>query len=143
MSPKQFSNLAFASLLLIFATQAYLVYDYFQTTRAGLVRESDAILQEAFKAELNIRHNKFKYLMGEDKVVIPPPPTKENTVKADFSTTRDLKGDILGVFDLAVNKVVSNLVPLDVERLDSITGTILKSRNISTDFTINVVDLSL
>jgi len=140
MSPKQYSYLAFASLLLIFASQAYLVYDYFQTTRAGLVRESDTILQEAFKAELNIRHDKFKYLMGEERVVVPPPPTKENTVKADFSSTHDLKGNILGVFDLAVNKVVSNLVPLDIIRLDSITGTILKTRNISSDFTIHVVD---
>jgi two-component system phosphate regulon sensor histidine kinase PhoR len=140
MSPKQISYLAFACLLLIFSTQAYLVFDYFQTTRAGLVRESDTILQEAFKTELNIRHNKFQYLMGEENVIVPPPPTKENTIKADFSTNSDLKGNILGVLDLAINKVVSNLVPMDIAHLDSITGRILKSRNINADYALNIID---
>ncbi len=140
MSPQRIFYIAFFCLLLILSTQAYLVYDYFQTTHAGLVRESDTILQEAFKSELNFRHKKFKYLIGEQDVVIPPPPSKENTVKVNFSTNRALDGNILSALDLAVHKVVSDLVPLNMACLDSITDTILKARKISSDFTINLVD---
>ena len=76
MSPQRIFYIAFFCLLLILSTQAYLVYDYFQTTHAGLVRETDTILQEAFKSELNIRHKKFKYLIGEQDVVLLPPQKK-------------------------------------------------------------------
>ena len=79
MSPKHISYIAGICLLLIMATQAYLVYDYYQTTRAGLVRESDAILQEAFRKDLSIRGEAYKHSVGEDTLKTPPPSTNENT----------------------------------------------------------------
>jgi len=77
MSPKHISYIAGICLLLIMSTQSYLVYDYYQTTRASLVRESDAILQEAFRKDLSIRNQEYKHSVGEDTLKTAPPSTKK------------------------------------------------------------------
>lgn len=142
ISPKQIYYIAAICLLFILGTQAYLVYDYFQTTRAGLVRESDSIIEEAFKKDLNLRNKTFEHLIGADKTtIVPPPPTKRNSFKAaDFSKTKDLKGNLIGVFELAINNIVSKLVPMKLASLDSITGKVLESRNINTNYNIKIID---
>src|ERR1035437_8045024 len=118
INPKQISFLATICLLFILGSQAFLVYDYFQTTRAGLVRESDTIIEEVFKKDLNSRNRKFEHLIGADSItVVPPPPTKGNIFKADLSKTKEIKGNELGTFELAINQIVSKLVPIQLASL--------------------------
>ena len=74
MSIKQLHLTLIISLIAILSSQGYLVYEYFQTTKAGLVRESEAIIQEAFRYELDQRHAKYKKIIGEDTITTPPPP---------------------------------------------------------------------
>lgn len=129
-------------LLLILVAQTYLVFDYFRTTRAALIRESDTILEQAFKSELDIRQEKRSKLHNEDNMIVPPPPTKENTIKIDLRDTNDAQKTIIGSLDLVINSIVSKDFPLNIRSLDSITNQIILSRDIHTKFVINIVDKS-
>jgi len=142
MSPKHISYIAGICLLFIMATQAYLVYDYYQTTRAGLIRESDAILQEAFRKDLSKRHLIYKRMMGEETIVIPPPFVENKAKKYDCSNVTDFTGSVLAVLDLVVNEEVSRMVPLNLHQLDSTLAVILRSRNIQSDFFVTLIDPS-
>ncbi len=140
MSPKHISYIAGICLLLIMATQAYLVYDYYQTTRAGLVRESDAILQEAFRKDLSIRGEAYKHSVGEDTLKTPPPSTNENTASTSIQLAKEYKDNLTTLLDLTINNFISKSIPLNLNKLDSITGTILASRQIHSAYIINLVD---
>ncbi|MDD4970408.1 MAG: HAMP domain-containing sensor histidine kinase [Paludibacter sp.] len=127
-------------ILLILGSQAYIIYDNYKLTRKSLIRESDAILETAFRKDLSIRHKTFKHLRKEDDIIAPPPQTAKNTIKVDMSKYNDLGNNTLGTIDLAINYVVGTLVPLNLNRLDSITGTILKARGINSTYTVNIID---
>ncbi len=74
MSPQRISYIAITCLFLIFFTQAYLVFDHFQNTRASLSRESNSIIEDAFRKELNQRNTLFKYLAKEDTITVSAHP---------------------------------------------------------------------
>jgi two-component system, OmpR family, phosphate regulon sensor histidine kinase PhoR len=140
MSPKRISYIAVGCLVLIFSIQAFIVYDYFTTTRAGIIREVDGIVQEAFRKELNQRHKVYRTILHEETFVTPPPSTGNNTTKYDSSKTIDFGDNVLGILDLAVNTEVSRLVPLNLYHLNTIIGTILQARNIHSDYLIQVLE---
>ncbi|MEI8085115.1 MAG: HAMP domain-containing sensor histidine kinase [Paludibacter sp.] len=140
MTPQRIAYIAAICLVFILVSQVLLVNDYFQTTRAGLVRESDAILQDAFRKDLNQRRKLFKHLVHEDDVIVPPPPTKENTKHFDGSKMTDYGGNFLGLIDLAINSTISDSVPVNLNDFNSIVETELKSRNISSEFVIALVN---
>lgn len=140
MVPKHISYLAGICLLFIMATQAYLVYDYYQTTRAGLVRESDAILQEAFRKDLSIRYQKYKHSVGEDTLKTPPPSTKENTASASIELANEYKNNLPLFLDLVMSTYLNKKVPLNLHNLDKVTGTILQSRKIHSKYIINLLN---
>ena len=130
MTPKQISYFTALCLMLILATQVYLTFEYFQTTRAGLVRESDAILEEAFKNDLEIRRRVYKLIENDFKVDVSKPSSKSDRVIYDFSKRSDYADNVMGLIDLGINNYISKYVPIKIQQLDSITGTILKKRNI-------------
>jgi signal transduction histidine kinase len=141
ISPKQISYIAAICLLFILVTQAFLVYDYFQTTRAGLVRESDAIIEESFKKDLEIRRKLF----NESEIVLPPSSTALSTNKPtfyDFSKRSDYSNNIIGLVDLAINIHISKKVPISIQRLDSITGSVLNARGINTKYAVTMINPS-
>lgn len=140
MSPKHISYIAGICLLLIMATQGYLVYDYYQTTRAGLVRESDDILLSSFRKDLTYRNKAFEKSRHEDTITIIPPSTNKNTVKVDLRKSKSKDKSLIGQLDLIINTVVSKDFPLNLQTLDSITGTVLASRQIHSAYIINLVD---
>jgi len=140
MSPKHISYIVGICLLFIMATQAYLVYDYYQTTRAGLVRESDAILQEVFRKDLSIRSQVYKHSVGEDTLKTPPPSTKENTASTSIKLAREYKDNVTTLLDLTINNFISKSVPVNLNKLDSITEIILASRQIHSAYIINLVN---
>jgi len=140
MTPLRFTYIAAVCLLLIFSTQAFLVYDHFCTTRSSLTRESNAIIEEAFKKELCQRNNYYKHITGEDTVKTPPPQTKQNTVKLDIRNATIYKDNLSMLLELSMNEFVSKTVPMNFHNLDSITESILQARNIHSEFLINIVD---
>ncbi len=141
LTSKQISYIVIACLVLILSAQAYLVYDYYVTTKAGLVRESEAIMDEVFKKDLNRRNKIFDRLMKNDSItVVAPPQTRQNTFKADMSHAKELKGNALGTIELAIHCIVSQKVPLDITRVDSVAGEVLKSHNINSNYYLKIVD---
>ena len=140
MSPKLISYIAAICLFFILVSQAFLVNDYFQTTRAALIRESDAIIQDAFRNELNLRHKKYRDLTGEDTISAPPKALNENSKNYDGSKMSEYSGNMLGLVDLAINTEISQLVPIHLQNLDSISGKLLHSRNIDSKFMIEFIN---
>jgi len=140
MSPKHISYIAGICLLFIMATQAYLVFDYYQTTRAGLVRESDDILLSSFRKDLTYRNKAFEKSRHEDTITIAPPPNNKNTIKVDLRKSKSKEKSVIGQLDLVINTVVSESFPINLYKFDSITGTILTSRQIHSAYIINLVD---
>ena len=140
MSPKSISYIAGICLLLIMATQAYLVFDYYQTTRAGLIRESDDILLSSFRKDLTYRNKAFEKSRHEDTITIAPPPNNKNTIKVDLRKSKSKEKSVIGQLDLVINTVVSESFPINLYKFDSITGTILTSRQIHSAYIINLVD---
>jgi signal transduction histidine kinase len=140
MSPKSISYIAGICLLLIMATQAYQVYDYYQTTRSGLIRESDDILLSSFRKDLTYRNKAFEKSRHEDTITIAPPPNNKNTIKVDLRKSKSKEKNVIGQLDLVINTVVSESFPINLHKFDSITGTILTSRQIHSAYIINLVD---
>jgi two-component system, OmpR family, phosphate regulon sensor histidine kinase PhoR len=147
ITPKQITYIAAISLLLILGTQTFLVYDYYQTTRAGLVRESDAIIQEAFKKELNIRTYKHSKISSNHKnsidTIRPPASVRSNEkVLASYNVDKMNinKDDYMSLINIAINEYTSKKIPINIKKLDSIVGGILISRGIHADYQIKLVN---
>jgi hypothetical protein len=140
MSPKPITYIAGICLLLIMSTQAYLVYDYYQTTRAGLVRESDDILLSSFRKDLTHRNEAFEKSIHCDNIITPPPQNNKNTFDVNLKKSKSKEKSVIGQLDLVINTVVSKNFPINLQTLDSITGTILASRQIHSAYVINLVD---
>lgn len=139
MSTKNISYIAIISIVFILLTQSYLVYDYFQTVRFALIRESDAILKEAFRKELNQRNSKYvkPELESESSVDVN---TEDDIVDFDMRKVETEDESLLNKFDIVMHVFISKLIPLDMQKIDSITSQILQIRNINSDFSIQLVN---
>ena len=82
---KQISYMVIICLFVILGAQFYMVYDYYQTTRAGLVRESDAILQETFKKDLNVRRTDYNKITRSDVIDLTKKSKSKKETGYDFT----------------------------------------------------------
>jgi len=140
MKIKLFTVISVVGILFILFSQGLIVYQHYKQAREFLIKESDAILETAFRKELSLRTKKYSELIGEERFITPPPPTKENTVRVDISKMNDIGDNSLGRVDLAMNYVISTKVPVDVNRLDSLAGTVMADRNIHSAYFIKMID---
>ncbi|MDD3490798.1 MAG: HAMP domain-containing sensor histidine kinase [Paludibacter sp.] len=129
------------SLFIVFFSQGYLVYDYYSTTRDGLIRESDAILDEVFREELNKRNTFYKHLTGEDTLKTPPPATVSNVATFTPEQAKEFKDNISMLLQLTMNTFVSKTVPTNILMLDSIAGAALNKRRIESKYTIRILSM--
>jgi signal transduction histidine kinase len=129
-------------LFLILASQIYVVYDYFILNKKSLEREIIAVLNDAYNEELNIRHKSLSPKKGETQYITPPPQTKNNTVVYNFDKMNVDKTDVLGLLNAMVNDFTSKKAPLNIHKLDSIIVSILKKRNIQSDFVVRIINPS-
>jgi len=141
MSTKTISYIAIISLFLVFLTQAFLIVDYFQTVREALIRESDAIIAEAFRKDLDVRNSKFK---SKDTLKVAQ---KINPISGDVDdgvvfNMGESGGDggLLNNFDLIMNLFISTYIPIQLMNIDSITGDILHKRNIFSDYLVQIIE---
>jgi len=140
MKTRIITYLSVLGILLILVSQALIVYENYQQTRKSLIRESDAIIEDAFRKDITIRNKIYKQITHEDTVTVIPPPPKNNPNKVDMSKYKDHGNNTLGIIDLAVSNYINGKVPLNINRLDSLTGTILQSRNIHSSYSVNIID---
>jgi len=132
--------LSVLGIIFILLSQAYIVYVNYSETRFFLTRESDVVLESAFRKELSGRVKAYNHLRGEDNLLIPPRPTKSNTKKVDMRGLNNIGNNSLGAIDLAINNLISTLNPLNISRLDSITADLLRTQNINSVYLINIID---
>lgn len=127
MKTRVITYISIIGILLIFLAQSYVVYQNFKITRDFLTRETDAIIDEAFHLELNMRQNS---LSKGIEVAPPPPSTPKNSVVYNVDKMNIDKDDLIGLINIGINDYVSKKKPINMEKLDSVAGVILKSRNI-------------
>lgn len=142
MSTKYISYIAIVSIVFILLTQSYLVYDYFQTVKFALIRESDAILKEAFRVDLDQRTFIYKELNEEDSVRSSFEVQTNDDEFVDF----DMRGvggadeGFLNKFDIVMHSFISTNVPININTIDSIIGINLQNRNINSIFAVQIVN---
>lgn len=140
MSTKNISYIAIISIVFILLTQSYLVYDYFQTVRFALIRESDAILKEAFRNELNRRNTYVSSMQSDIVPQINDVDTDGGVMDFDMRETGGDEESILNRLDIMLHVFISKLVPININKIDSITSQILKTRNINSDYSIQLIN---
>lgn len=122
--PNYLYLLVLISLLAITIAQSLLVFDYFKTTRDGLIRESDAILLNTFEKDIENRMKCRK----EDTINI------SRRIEYDFSAMSEKDLNASDAINLVLNMVISKDVPFNMSKFDSVANTVLQSRGINTDF---------
>lgn len=140
MSTKKITYIAIVSIVLILLTQAYLVVDYFQTVKFSLIKESDAIIKEAFRVDLNQRNLIFKNKMMINSLPDDIPQGKDGVGVFDMRSVSDSDNGLLNKLDIIVNGIVSKLAPVNVVAIDSIMGPILLMRNIHSKYIVQIVN---
>jgi len=140
MKLKLITYFSITGILIILLAQAYIVVENYKETRVYLTQESNAILESAFRNDLTIRVKLFKRAIGENNLVAAQPHAPKNPTKVDMSKANNIGDNALGTVDLAINNVISSKAPLQADRLDSVTGTILTQRNIHSPYVINILD---
>ncbi len=140
MSTKNISYIAIISIVFILLTQSYLVYDYFQTVRFALIRESDAILKEAFRNELNQRNTYVSSMQSDSVPQINDVDTDGGVMDFDMRETGGDEESILNRLDIMLHVFISKLVPININKIDSITSQILQVRNINSDYSIQLIN---
>jgi two-component system, OmpR family, phosphate regulon sensor histidine kinase PhoR len=140
MKTRIITYLSVLGVLLILASQAYIVYENYQQTRKSLIRESDAIIEEAFKKDVTIRLNLYKHLTHQDTATVIPAAPKTPDTKIDMSKFKEHGNNSFGLLDLAISNFVGSKIPLEINRLDSLTGNILKAHDINSAYSVNIID---
>ncbi|HLP04487.1 MAG TPA: histidine kinase dimerization/phospho-acceptor domain-containing protein, partial [Paludibacter sp.] len=109
----------------------------------SLKKEINAVLDDAYHAELDLRQK--SRTKGSKIIAVPPPKTAENTVvynldKMDKKNSKGANDDIMKIMNTAINDYISKERPLNIYKLDSITTTILRVRNIESNFVVRVLN---
>lgn len=140
MSTKKITYIAIVSIVLILLTQAYLVVDYFQTVKFSLIKESDAVIKEAFRVDLNHRDLFFK---NRAKISVLPNEIlkgKDDVAVFDMRNISSNEDGLLNKFDILMHGIVSKFTPININDIDSITGHILQKRNINSKYLVQIVN---
>jgi len=141
MTPGRLSTIAIVSLILIFISQIFLVYDYFNTTKAALIRESDAIVEDVFRRELDIRREFYKKINHEDTIVTPPPFAKNKIVdRINLKNVKSNNKSDLYLINIAINMNISRFVPISLQKLDSVCKVVLSEREIHSRYRIAIIN---
>lgn len=140
MSPKRLTLIASVSLLLILISQMFLIYDYFNTTKESLTRESNAIVKEAFNKDLEIRRNEYRKTVTEDTMIVPK-LDKSKAIAIDFRGFEKHKNNTVEIVSISINLVISKRVPIDIKQLDRVFSEVIKSRKLVSRYRISIVDV--
>ncbi|MEI7676402.1 MAG: HAMP domain-containing sensor histidine kinase [Bacteroidales bacterium] len=139
MKTKIVTYLSIVCLLLVIVAQAYIVYDHFRVTEDSLRREVNAVIDDAYHIELNLRDKSQKSQTGNNNIIIPP-PSDENTSVYNFDNMSIDKNDAIELMNRAIEAEISKKRPLNIRNLDSVTAEVLKTRSIVSDFVVCIVN---
>jgi len=108
MSTKTITRLAVFSLLFVFLTQTYLVYDYFKSVRFAIIKESDAIITEVFRIDLNNRNAQYSMISAQSRAVDGYFSNEDSEKALDFDLRQmQSKGEgVTGNLDIFLHTIV-------------------------------------
>jgi two-component system phosphate regulon sensor histidine kinase PhoR len=117
--------------------QAYIIYDHFQSIEIALKRETDAILENAYHDELNIRRNIYK----RDEQTNPKKYEKGEAINIDKVKNPKLdRSDYINLLNLAVEKYLGRNFPMSLDRVDSLATIELARRHIDSEFLVREIN---
>ncbi|MDU1905532.1 MAG: HAMP domain-containing sensor histidine kinase [Dysgonomonas sp.] len=137
-------------VIVIFLAQVFLVYRLYQSNLNLLEREINLAMEEVYQIDLNRRvlsdgasrnlepsSPKIKYIGDE------PPPGLDTTKIVKRTNIKDTpfdKNDIVKVVNLSIEEYLSQRVPIDLQKFDSIVSIVLKRNGIEQAFYSEIVD---
>jgi two-component system, OmpR family, phosphate regulon sensor histidine kinase PhoR len=131
--PNRIIYIVIFSLLAIISVQAFLVVDYYKTTRKALIRESEAIMHDGFKMDLDKRLTLARKKRREVNL-----KGDNDSVIYDSSKLKEIPSNTIEALDLIMNIDVSKDIPLNIQKFDRITGSVLESRGIHSTYYIEL-----
>jgi len=140
---KKITILSISFVVLIFISQAFLIYRLYNINRLLLNRELNLISQEAYNIDLNKRFKSYSdkeypkvYMEGEVS-----PDDSENTVYNLDKMSGVEKSNTVTLVNIAMEMHIGNDKPIHLPTLDSIATVLLKRDGFNSDFYSRIVDI--
>ncbi len=130
-------------IVLIFFSQAYLVYDYFNLSKELLRKEINLITNEAYRMELNNRLNSIR--TNKIEANIEQKISQENKIPNstyDIDKMKIDKKDIILLLNSAISVYANEKIPFNLQVADSIVGNLLKEHNINSEYCTELLNLN-
>lgn len=142
MRYKKLAWLSIGIVTIIFFTQVYLMWRFFQVNRNFLNKQINLVSQEAYTIDMNAR---LRSLCLPRKPIIDVKSQNISSQNLDLSYNIDKMSNIdksnsVTLVNLAMETFLSNKKPLKLSSLDSIATVLLKRENIHTPFYSQIVD---
>ncbi|PXV67557.1 histidine kinase/DNA gyrase B/HSP90-like ATPase [Dysgonomonas alginatilytica] len=139
----RFSILA---VIVIFLSQAFLVYRLFQANVDLLQRELNLVTESVYNADLNSR------LASDKNIGVPdikyfgstPPPGVDTTSIRRISTKdmdKELNGRAVSIMTLAMEEFAGMKHPINLKEIDSLAAILLTENGINLKFYSEIVDV--
>lgn len=139
---KKITILSISFVVLIFISQAFLIYRLYNVNRLLLNRELNLISQEAYNIDLNKRFKSYSdkeypkvYMGGEVSTA-----GSENTVYNLDKMSGVEKSNTVTLVNIAMEMHIGNDRPIHLPTLDSIATVLLKRDGFNSDFYSRIVD---
>lgn len=127
--------LSIVCLVFILMMQAYIVYSHFQAIQLSLKRETDAIMEYAYRKELNLRQKEFN-----GKQTYSPSKSSDKNEIYNVDQMNIDKSDVIGILNRAIDEEISKECPMKIARVDSFMVQELLRRSIESEFLVCVVN---
>jgi len=137
-------------VIVIFLAQVFLVYRLYQSNLNLLEREINLAMEEVYQTDLNRRvlsdgaSKKLEPQSAQIKYIGDElPPDFDTTKIAKKIKIRDTsfdKNDVVKAVNLSIEEYLSQRVPIDLQKFDSIVSIVLKRNGIEQSFYSEIVD---
>lgn len=139
-------------VILIFLSQAGVIYSLFQTNMNLLTRELNLLAEEVYTASLDKRldagkkdiENNFQFKGINDAMVVPDTIQGKRVVyfKKDSLSQNARQTSTSAILNLAIEEFISKTHPIVLTTLDKEVADALKRNNINLRFYLEIVDLN-
>lgn len=140
---KKITILSISFVVLIFISQAFLIYRLYNVNRFLLNRELNLISQEAYKLDLNKRFKSYsnKEFPKVNMVDKAPPASPDNTVYNLDKMPDVEKGNTVTLLNIAMEMLICQNRPIHLQSIDSIATVLLKRDGFNSAFYSRIVDI--
>jgi len=143
MHYKTLTQLSIGFVILIFISQAFLIFKLFQINKDLLSRELNLVSQEAYKIDMNSRFESIGSTM-HPKVSVVDKNTKilpeDELINIDEMTGID-KSNSLALINIGLEIYLSKEKPIQLQKIDSIASALLAEQGIHSTIYSQIIDI--